>query len=320
MDDVFEMEFLKERHRMGAAETEQVKMNSSADFGETTQSGGIVTPQSCPSCGSVERRGLQRPITTLPSYVYSVGRIEPRFPRLSLEKEFAQVAGRSETTGLTDRQMFHSVLSLRHNRYLARQLCWVLTIEGLDTYLLHPRDPADLDLLTEAIRPSPADMDIDVVIGVRGPIASPEVCNGLTVPVVLFDQIYSFDRAALINALPNPKDTPEEQFRRSCSELFDRIMQMADNAGATDEHRALNYLAIRYPPIYATAFDALQRNSSLTAVDVRPSNLSGARNVMEVVFSFTNRATDVAEQFFVRVDVTEEFPFLVTKLSPFFSR
>ena len=31
---------------------------------------------------------------------------------------------------------------------------------------------------------------------------------------------------------------------------------MTDNAGATDEHRALNYLAVRYPAIYAKAAEA----------------------------------------------------------------
>jgi hypothetical protein len=30
--------------------------------------------------------------------------------------------------------------------------------------------------------------------------------------------------------------------------------------------------------------------------------------------------TDVVEKYFVRVDVTEEFPFLVTKLSPYYDR
>ncbi len=103
-------------------------------------------------------------------------------------------------------------------------------------------------------------------------------------------------------------------------ELFDRIMYMADNAGATDEHRTLNYLAVRYPPIYATAADAFGRNSALTGVEVRPSRLSGARNIVDVVFSYANRQTDVTEKFFVRVDVTEEFPFLVTKLSPYYDR
>jgi PatG C-terminal len=45
-------------------------------------------------------------------------------------------------------------------------------------------------------------------------------------------------------------------------------MQMTDNAGATDENRALNYLAVRYPAIYATDAEAFGRSSSLTAVTV----------------------------------------------------
>jgi hypothetical protein len=95
---------------------------------------------------------------------------------------------------------------------------------------------------------------------------------------------------------------------------------MADNAGATDADRALNYLAVRYPAIYATAAEAFGRNESLTGIDVRPSPLSGVRKIVDVVFVFTNRSTDVTEKFFVRVDVTEEFPFLVTKLTPYYDR
>jgi hypothetical protein len=95
---------------------------------------------------------------------------------------------------------------------------------------------------------------------------------------------------------------------------------MADNAGATDEHRALNYLAVRYQAIYANAAEAFGRNASLAGVDVAPSPLSGTRKVVEVIFSFTNRNTDVTEKFFCRVDVTEEFPFLVTKLSTYYDR
>jgi len=142
------------------------------------------------------------------------------------------------------------------------------------------------------------------------------------VPIVGFDQIYSFDRDALINSIPPPgpkKDTAND-FRAAAEELFDRIMQMADNTGATDENRALNYLAVRYPTIYASAAEAFGRNASLTAVEARPSPLSGTRNIVEVIFSYTNRNTDVVEKSFVRVDVTEEFPFLVTKLSPYFDR
>jgi hypothetical protein len=254
------------------------------------------------------------------AYVYALGRVEPRFPRLAVEKEFAQATGRAETAGLTDRQAVYAVLSQRQNRYLVRQLCYVLTIEGLETYILQPRDPADFDLLVEAVRPAPRPTDVDVVIGLRGPLAPPELCNGLMVPLVAFDQIYSFDIDALIQGIPRPAQMTPEQFTPAAEEVFMRIMQLADNAGATDEHRALNYCAVRYPAIYATAAERYAQNAALTAVDVRPSRLSGVRTIVDVIFSYTNRQTDVTEKSFLRVDVTEEFPFLVTRLSPYYDR
>ena len=95
---------------------------------------------------------------------------------------------------------------------------------------------------------------------------------------------------------------------------------MADNAGATDEHRALNYLAVRYDAIYARAAEMYQRDFALTAVDARPSLLGSPRKVTDVIFTFNHRPTDFTEKFLVRVDVTEEFPFLVAKLGPYFDR
>ncbi len=198
-----------------------------------------------------------------------------------------------------------------------------MTIKGLETYILQPRDPADLGRLVEAMRPAPRPTDVDVVVGLRGPIAPPEMCNGLMVPIVMFDQIYSFDVDSLIEDVSRSISIPEgqeEQFGSTAEELFYRIMQLTDNAGATNEHRALNYLAVRYPAIYAQTAQAYQDNLSLTGVEVRPSRLSGARNIVDVIFSYTNRNTDVTEKYFVRVDVTEEFPFLVTKMSPFYER
>jgi hypothetical protein len=281
-----------------------------------------ITPQmGCPACGSIGgTTDLGPDGTAMTSYVYAIGRVEARFPNLAAEKEFAQATGRADTAGKTDQQTFHAVLSKRENRYLVRQLCWVLSIQGLETYLLQPRDPADIDLLVEAIRPAPTPNDIDVVIGIRGPIAPPEMCNGLMVPIVAFDQIYSFDRDALIAAIPKPAKATASQFRPAAEELFNRVMQLTDNAGATDEHRALNYLAMRYPAIYSKAAEEFARDCSLTGVEVRASPLSSTRNVVDVIFSYTNRNTDFTEKFFVRCDITEEFPFLVTKLSPYYDR
>ena len=62
-----------------------------------------------------------------------------------------------------------------------------------------------------------------------------------------------------------------------------------DNAGATDDHRALNYLAMRYPGIYAKTAEEFARDFSLAGVDVLPSPLSGTRKMVDVVISYTNR-------------------------------
>jgi hypothetical protein len=96
------------------------------------------------------------------------------------------------------------------------------------------------------------------------------------VPIVIFDQIYTFSRNAFIEAIPRPEQIAARDFGATSRELFDRIMQMTDNGGATDEHRTLNYLAMRYPAIYARAAQSFAENFSLSGVEVRPSLLSGS--------------------------------------------
>jgi PatG C-terminal len=287
--------------------------------------GQPVTAPPAPPPADVEedQEALVAPEPELPPFVFALGRVEPRFPSLGVEKEFAQAAGRGNNGGLTDREALHSVLADRANRYLVRQICWVFLVEGLETYILGPRDPADFDLLVETVRAAPDRGDVDVVVGERGPVAPSDACNGLTLPLVAFDQIYSFDRGSFIESIPRPEGQTKPQtdrFESAAGELFDRVMQVADNAGSLDEHRALNYLAVRYPAIYATTAEAFGRNASLTGVEVRPSRLSGQRKVFDVIFSYTSRETDVMEKYFARVDVTEKFPFLVTRLAEFYDR
>ncbi len=258
-----------------------------------------------------------------PSFVYALGQIEARFPSLAIEKEYAQVRASTDYAGATDREALIGTISNPENRYLARNMCWVFIIEGLETYILVPRDPRDLELFIDAYRAEPRRDDLDVVIGVRGSVAPPEMCNGLAIPVVVMDLLYSFDRESLISAIPRPEsitDKNDAKFRSAAGALFDEITQLADNAGAIDEHRALNYLTVRYPRIYAVTTEQFNRNFSFTGVQVTPSRLSGVRKIVDVVFSYTHRETDVLEKQFVRVDVTEQFPFLVTKMSPYYDR
>ncbi|AUG75845.1 hypothetical protein CFP65_0924 [Kitasatospora sp. MMS16-BH015] len=285
---------------------------------------GRLEPASAPvapACGCGGPGGGQPAAAAeQPAFVYAIGQIDFRFPSLGVEKELAQAVGRLETSGLSDRQTVHSVISQPENRYLARQLCYVLNIQGLDTYLLRPRDPADFALLVDAVRPDPRPTDLDVVIGLRGPLAPPSFCNGLTLPVVFFDQLYSFDSTELIGAIERPEQIPADRFEAASHELLGRILNLGDNAGDTDEHRAVNYLAVRYQGIYHKTVEAFAGNSALSAVEVLDSRLSGARRILDVVLSYTHRQRDVTEKFAVRLDCTEEFPFVVRKLAAYYDR
>jgi hypothetical protein len=276
-----------------------------------------VQPQACASCGAVP--AASAPAAISPPCVYVIGHIEPRFPLLSIEKEARQAIARGGSSKDTDREVMAKLLRDKGNKYIVRQLCWVLSVHGVETYILVPRD-GDYQPLIDAYRAEPNPGDLELVIGVRGPVAPPTMCNGLQVPIVIFDQIYAFDRESLLKSITPPKGGDEKKFRAAAAEMLDRILNQSDNAGATDCDRALNYLAVRYERIYSLAAEQFAGNASFAGIDCRLSPLSGTRKIVDAVFTFTDRTTDVASKFFTRVDVTECFPFLVTALSPYYDR
>jgi hypothetical protein len=97
-------------------------------------------------------------------------------------------------------------------------------------------------------------------------------------------------------------------------------MQMADNVGSADEHRALNYLAVRSRDIYRLTRDMYNQNYSFTAIQSRMSRLSSTRKIVDIIFTYTHRESRYVDKWFVRVDVTEEFPFIHTTLGRYFER
>ena len=269
----------------------------------------------CPTCAAGESQN-SGPAT----FIFAIGQVRMRFPSQAVEKEFAQVIASEATARLTDQAVLHS--TLQENRYLANEVCWVFVVDSVETYVLVARDHMVLDQFVEAVKPSERGLDTDVIIGTQGPMAPPEMCNGLIAPIVLVDRIYSFEKPELLSALKTPPEaeTTDEELRRSADELFERIKQIADNVGATDEHRAVNYLAVRYPQIYTHTAEMFTRDFSLTRVEVQPSRLAGTRKLVNVIFTYTNRKTDVEEKYRVRVDVTEKYPFLEKRFSQYFDR
>ncbi|MGC0377979.1 hypothetical protein [Streptomyces sp. SAI-229] len=254
-------------------------------------------------------------------YVYVLGRVHAVFPDLSVQHEFFQVAGAGGATDATDADALHRVLSDPENRYIARQMCYVLSVQGVDTYILEPADPTDLDDIVEALRPVDDRRDLAVVVGRLGPVASPGVCQGLSVPVVRVEKIWAFDSKELIRAIDRPDDTPRKEFQRAAGALLDRLLQLGDNAGTESVDRALNYLTVRDQEIYRKTHEKSTDGYALSAVEAGPSRLSsGSHTVITVVFSYTHRQTNVTEQWFVRVGLAGLFPFRVTSLQPYYAR
>lgn len=282
----------------------------------------VIKPCQCakPDCPSCNREGA---MISPQSYVYAIGRVVHRFPNKSLEMELGQAIGLmagAQTTNLTHPEVVHKALVDPNNRYISRNICFVLTIQDIETYILVPSDPLDLDKLSQAIRPDPNATDVNVIIGRRGSIAPPEMCDGLMVPIVMVDQIYSFDRDALIKSIPKQKGVNETQFKKTANAVFNKIIQISDNTGITKEHIALNYLAVRYDEIYHRTQKLQEEDYSFTGVEVRRSSVSDTRTVLDVIFSYENRANRAIQKWFTRVDVTEEFPFLVTPMQEYFER
>jgi hypothetical protein len=130
----------------------------------------------CPTCAAAASVGMGRP-GGLPGtgLLYAVGRIDPVFPNESVEKERAQAIGRAETVDLTDREAVHRILTSREAGYIARQLCWMLSINKVPSFIVLAHDRADVDDLVRTLRPMPRESDVDIVIGTVGPASQ---CGG----------------------------------------------------------------------------------------------------------------------------------------------
>jgi hypothetical protein len=254
-----------------------------------------------------------------PNYIYALGNIRFQFPNKSLEKEFQQLIRLENTANQTDSHITYNVL--KNNKHIAREMCWIFTIETIDMYLIIPRDNQMLDELIESIRPrGEEEYNIDLIIGERGEIAPLEVCN-LAVPIVVVDKIYSFIRRELIKAIPKAKEVEEKSFRTISTDLFNRINQLADNSGASDEHRAINYLAVRYPEIYTHATHMTKDDYSLQGIEVISSRLSGiTQKLVNVIITYTHRKTMEIRKYYIRVDITGKYPFLHSPITQFIDR
>lgn len=270
-----------------------------------------ATPAGGCGCGAAPAGGPP----PVPSFVYSIGRIAARFPSIDVEKELQQVVRQSETANLTDSQVLYEVLSRGENAYLAREMCWVFTVQGVETFTVVPRSGAELAELVNALQLAPSAGATNVLIGMRSGSAVVNSCAGLTLPVVSASKIYSFNLDEFVKELPLGK--PQVA---AGQELLDRITHLVDNVGDMDEHRAVNYLCLRHIAIYALVVEKFKKDYSLQTLGVAPTTTRSQRRIIDVTLTFASRKTDARESFGARVDVTGMYPFLLNPLRPVFDK
>jgi|GEM_PF-5337221 len=98
-------------------------------------------------------------------FVYVLGTVDIRFPDQSISEELQSV-GRNLKQGPKEdlRSWCYRVLKQDEARYVARQLCWILTVEGLPAYYLALRDLYDLKDLIECLG-RPRGQDLNLFVG-----------------------------------------------------------------------------------------------------------------------------------------------------------
>lgn len=278
-----------------------------------------VAPQDCGCGGGGGCDCGGQGSATATGFVYVLGTLRAAFPSETVRKEFEEQIARvyPQPTNVPDEQLIFQVLSQGENLYLAREICWVLQVDGVDTYVLGPRTYVELYDLILAIEPTPAaDTRYNVIIGPRGPMAGPDMCNGLQLPIVVVNQNYYFTVSEFVTAMAARTGVAPDILKST----FETLLGIADNAGETDEHRALNYLTVRYSGVYTLAAQMLDPADphTLARVSVRPAGVQGVRRVVEVIFQYLQRATGEPTYRFCKVDVTGQFPFLVARLAPYY--
>jgi hypothetical protein len=279
-----------------------------------------LSPQSC-GCNNNSTTAT----SSSPGYIYAYGSIRAKFPSLSVEKEFYQAVDEQDIGVHEEEVLYFKVLSKAENLYIAREMCWVLRIDGVDSYIVIPKSETELTELIAALNTTEFDIEFDVVMGKLS--ATSVTCNDLSLPAVIGNQIYSVSRIEFIIAVEVSTQTTND----IALELVNIMFSYADNIGISDEDRALNFVALRYMGAYKLLANVIypldnegQRATTpkyqLIRLHTEASRVRGGRNILNVIFSFQNLITSIIQKWYCEVDVTSEFPFLVTTTAPYYQR
>jgi hypothetical protein len=277
----------------------------------TNQPAGSSSDVPCPHCS-------ERLASDQLQYIYSIGKLEVRFPTLAVEREFQQrerhlLLERKKAWADSGERLFQVLTS---NPHLARAVCFVHLIGNIPAYVVAATGQEVMNSLIKAVRGVGQPDVWNIVIGKRGPMATPTTCGGLLAPIMACDQVYTFTIKEFVQSLlervkpvASARTHKNQNFEANIEDMFHRITGSMENLGAQDGHRALNYFLVQHPGLFLAVTERADR-ATLDSIETRVTQGSIGNRVVTIILTFIEQATGVPERLFCRVDVTEEWPFV----------
>jgi hypothetical protein len=274
---------------------------------EQPPTGGENVVEPCPSCAAA--------IPAAEQFVFAIGKLDVRFPSVGIEREFRRCAKLvSGAASMSRGERLRKVLEA--NQHLAVRVCYLLVIGAVPAYVVAPPTALVRETILAGLSATDKSDQWAVLVGRQGPVCSPSDCGGLLVPMAVCDQLYVFsveewlsDLTTALKPAVGAKKTNRETLSKVARELFNQTVSALQNIGATDAHRALNFLLMRHPGLFLAAAERAGK-SALDKIETRVIHGLGTRRLVAVILTFLDLTTGVPERLFCRVDVTEEWPFV----------
>lgn len=296
------------------------------------------------------KQGISPAETGVQQNVYAVGTLQARFPSLSVEKEFFQALPSPSTGGSTSdggisfdvsdevgllqlnlsqnlTGNLYTVLSQAENFYIAREMCWSLTnTDGNEIYSIIPASNQRLNELIGAIKPDTNGNLQNYIItgGMKAGFVNPSCMNG-DAPVVMLVNLLPASTEQIVSKVTQQDNSVNATYLQG---LVDEILSLNANDGMTDHDRALNYVLYNNMDIYLRSYQHLYNSnnngpnpSGYQLVNIRTEwGGSTARKIVRIILDYQGIDSGATQSWYSSVDVTGQFPFLLTGYSRYLQR
>lgn len=283
-------------------------------------------------------------------FIYVGGFIKAEFDNLGLQKEFERNLASSNDHG--DSALFmpehlegaleskswyqdrayclYKHLSNPKNRYIARQMKWSLINGYRDKMYLLEANSQHLNALIEALKPSDdghqnkRDTKNETLTPIS--IVGSYQQNGAetlpSVHILKIDMISPSDIVQKIHSLHAGFND------KKIKKVITDMLSLAQNNGDSDQDRALNYTLQYNLEVYMGAYELIYNHATshsdretaqLNNVTVL-TEICGERKVAKVIFDFQNVENSIGQHWYCAIDVTDDYPFLLTKFKRYLPR